>query len=58
MLKITGNLNDNGFKTAAQLIAGATVENGNTVLRLSPTDDITLIAIGQPSSLVKSILVL
>jgi hypothetical protein len=56
-LRIAPNLNGSGVSSAAQLVAGATINNGNTVLHLSPTNDITLLGISQPSSLVNSILV-
>src|SRR5262249_30801672 len=56
-LQIGTNLNGNGVTTAAQLIAGATVSNGNTMLHLSPNDDITFLGITQPSSLINSILI-
>jgi hypothetical protein len=51
------NLDGNGITNAAQLIAGATVSNGNTVLHLSSKDDITLLGVSQPSNLLSSILV-
>src|SRR5437868_3731369 len=35
-VQIAPNLNGNGISSASQLIAGATVSNGNTVLHLSP----------------------
>ena len=47
----------NGITTAAQLMAGATVSNGNTVLHLSSTNDITLLGIPTPASLLSSIIV-
>jgi hypothetical protein len=56
-VQIAPNLDGNGITNAAQLIAGATVSNGNTVLHLSSKDDITLLGVSQPSSLVNSILV-
>jgi hypothetical protein len=55
-LSIAPNLNGTGVTTAAQLIAGATVSNGNTILHLSPKDDISLLGITSPSSLLNSIL--
>jgi hypothetical protein len=57
MLRIGSNLNGDGITTASQLIAGATVSNGDTVLHLSSKDDITLLGITAPSSLLNSILV-
>jgi Ca2+-binding RTX toxin-like protein len=56
-VQIAPNLDSNGITTAAQLITGATVSNGNTILHLSSKDDITLLGISQPSSLLGSILV-
>jgi hypothetical protein len=56
-MQIGANVNGNGITSAAQLIAGATVKNGSTVLHLSPQDDITLIGISQPSTLLNSIMV-
>ena len=56
-LQIASNLNGNGITTAAQLIASATISNGNTILHLSSKDDITLLGVTQPSSLLSSILV-
>jgi hypothetical protein len=56
-LRIGANLNGNGITTASQLIAGATVNNGNAVFHLSPNDDITLLGVNTPSSLLNSILV-
>ncbi len=56
-VQIAPNLDSNGITTAAQLITGATVSNGNTILHLSSKDDITLLGISQPSSLLSSILV-
>jgi Ca2+-binding RTX toxin-like protein len=59
-LQIGANLN--GIATASQLVAGAivagaTVSNGNTVLHLSPNNDITLLGVSSPVSLLNSILV-
>jgi hypothetical protein len=56
-VRIGANLDGNGITSASVLIAGATISNGNTVLHLSPKDDITLLGISQPSSLINSILV-
>jgi Ca2+-binding RTX toxin-like protein len=56
-VRIGANLNGNGITSAAQLLAGATVNNGNTVLHLSQKDDITLFGISQPSNLINAILV-
>jgi hypothetical protein len=56
-LQIGANLDGNGITTAAQLIAGANVSNGNTVLHLSAKDDITLLGVGSPATLAHSILV-
>jgi Ni,Fe-hydrogenase III small subunit len=57
MLRIGPNLNSGGLTTVSSLIATATVSNGNTVLHLSPQDDITLFGISNPATLVHSILV-
>jgi len=56
-LHIAANVDGNGLTTAAGLIATATVSNGNTVLHMSPQDDITLLNIATPSTLAHSILV-
>jgi hypothetical protein len=56
-LKVAANLNGNGITTASQLIAGATVSSGNTVLHLSAQDDITLLGISSPSSIATAVLV-
>jgi hypothetical protein len=56
-LQIAPNLNGNGITTTAQLLSGATVSNGNTILHLSPQSEITLISIATPSNLAHSILV-
>jgi hypothetical protein len=56
-VRIGANLNGNSITSASQLIAGATVNNGNTVLHLSSKDDITLLGVSQPSNLLNSILV-
>ena len=58
VLNIAANLNGNGIITALELIASATVGNGNTVLHLSGNDDITMIGITNPSSLLASIAIL
>jgi Bacterial Ig-like domain len=54
-LQIGANLNGNGITTASQLVSSATVSNGNTVLHLSPNDDITLLGLSDPSELTTSI---
>jgi Ca2+-binding RTX toxin-like protein len=56
-LKIAPNLDGNGITTTAQLIAGATVSNGNTTFHLSPSDDITLLGITQPANSLYAIIV-
>lgn len=56
-LKIAANLNGNGITAASQLLAGATVSNGNTVLHLSPQDDITLLNLNNPASLAPSLFI-
>jgi hypothetical protein len=56
-LPIAPNLHAHGITSAAKLVSGATVSNGNSVLHLSPTKDITFLEISQPSTLVDSILV-
>jgi hypothetical protein len=56
-LPIAPNLHAHGITSAAKLVSGATVSNGNSVLHLSPTKDITFLGISQPSTLVDSILV-
>ncbi|MBV9481335.1 MAG: hypothetical protein JO249_11360 [Acidobacteria bacterium] len=56
-IQVAANLNGNGIASGAQLLAGATLSNGNTVLHLSPNDDITLLGVSNPSSLLASILV-
>jgi len=56
-LRVAANLNGNSITTPSQLLASATFSNGNTVLHLSPSNDITLLGVSQPSSLINSILV-
>ena len=57
-LQITHGLNGNGVATVADLIAGATVSNGNTILHLSAHDDITLLGIASPAALSHAIVIL
>jgi hypothetical protein len=57
-LTVASNLNGNAITTASQLIAGATVSNGNTTLHLSAQDDITLLGINNPASLAGVLLVM
>ena len=56
-LNIAANLNGNGITTTTQLLASATVNNGNTVFHLSPNDDIALLGFSTPANLTHSILV-
>jgi Ca2+-binding RTX toxin-like protein len=56
-LQIGANLNGNGIYTAADLINTATVSNGNTVLHLSSKDDITVLGISTPSSLLNTLVI-
>ena len=56
-LTVAPNLNGSGITTASQLIAGATVSNGNTILHLGAQDDITLLGVTSPASLAGSLLV-
>lgn len=56
-LQIAPNLNGDGVLTAAQLISSATVSNGNTVFHLSSNDDVTLLGINQPSTVLNTILI-
>jgi Ca2+-binding RTX toxin-like protein len=56
-LQIAPNLDGNGITTTAQLLSGASVSNGNTILHLSPQGEITLLSIATPSNLAHSILV-
>jgi hypothetical protein len=56
-LQVAANLDGNGMNSASQLLAGATLSNGNTTLHLSPNDNITLLGISQPSTLLNSIFV-
>ena len=54
-LNIVANLNGNGITTAAQFLASATVDNGNTVFHLSPTSTITLLGVSTPSDVLSEI---
>src|SRR5262249_15725950 len=45
-LQISHNLNAGGINTVADVIATATVSNGNTILHLGPQDDVTLLGVG------------
>jgi hypothetical protein len=56
-LRIAANIDGNGITSASQLLSSATVSNSSTVLHLSPNDDITLLGINQPSSLLNHIIV-
>ena len=56
-LQIAANLDANGITSVSQLLAGATTSNGNTVLHLSPNDNITLLGIGTPASLLHNMIV-
>jgi hypothetical protein len=56
-LQVAANLDGNGITSASQLLAGATVSSGNTVLHLSPNDNITLLGINSPPSLLNNIIV-
>jgi hypothetical protein len=55
VLQIAANLNGNGIASAADLVSGAGVVNGSTVLYLGPGHDVTLKGIDTPASLVNSI---
>ena len=57
-LQVAANLNGNGITSASQLISGASVNNGNTVLHLSSkNDDIMLVGIADPTTLANSVTV-
>jgi Ca2+-binding RTX toxin-like protein len=57
-LQITHNLNGNGIATVADVIAHASVSNGNTILHLGAQDDITLLGIATPSDLSHAIVIM
>ena len=57
VLKIAANLNGNGITNAADLVSGASVIDGSTVLHLGPNHDVTLKGIDTPSSLTGSIVI-
>jgi Ca2+-binding RTX toxin-like protein len=56
ILKVTANLNGNGITSAAELISGASVVGGSTVLHLDPNHDVTIRGVETPSTLLNSIL--
>lgn len=56
VLKIASNLNGNGITSAADLVSGASVVNGSTVLHLGPNQDVTIRGVDTPATLVNSIL--
>ena len=56
-LKVAANLDGDGITSASQLIAGATISGGNTVLHLGAANDITLLGVSSPTALGASLLV-
>jgi hypothetical protein len=56
-VKIASNLNGNGITSAAELVSGASVVEGSTVLHLDLDHDVTIRGIDTPSALVNSIIV-
>jgi hypothetical protein len=57
VVKIASNLNGNGITSAAELVSGASVVEGSTVLHLDLDHDVTIRGIDTPSTLVNSIVV-
>jgi hypothetical protein len=55
VLQIASNLNNNGITSAEELIASASVDEGSTMLHLTPDHTVTIRGIDTPSSLLNSI---